>query len=52
LRAFWFDLGAPDPRAPPRMRQRFLPCAAGDRHAPLERVLAPQRGLASIAPVF
>src|SRR5882672_7818373 len=40
------------PCAPPCMRQRFLPCAAGERHAPPERVLAPQRGLASIGPVF
>jgi hypothetical protein len=52
LRAFWFDIGAPDPCAPPCMRQRFLPCTAGERHAPAERVLAPQRGLASIGPVF
>jgi hypothetical protein len=34
------------------MRQRFLPLAAGERHAPPERVLAPQRRLASIGPVF
>jgi hypothetical protein len=34
------------------MRQRFLPCTAGERHAPPERVLAPQRGLASIGPVL
>jgi hypothetical protein len=34
------------------MRQRFLPRTAGERHAPLERVLAPQRGLASIGPAF
>jgi hypothetical protein len=33
------------------MRQRFLPCTAGEPHAPPERV-APQRGLASIGPVF
>jgi hypothetical protein len=52
LRAFWFALGAPDPGAPPCMRQRFLPRTAGERHAPSERVLAPQRGLASIGPVF
>ncbi|OCK62490.1 hypothetical protein LMTR3_05190 [Bradyrhizobium sp. LMTR 3] len=51
LRAFWFALGAPDPCAPPCMRQRFLPLTAGERHAPLQRVLAPQRGLASIGPV-
>jgi len=52
LRAFWFALGAPDPCAPPCMRQRFLPCTAGERHAPAQRVLAPQRGLASIGPVL
>jgi len=52
LRAFWFALGAPDPGAPPCMRQRFLPRTAGERHAPPQRVLAPQRGLASIGPVF
>jgi hypothetical protein len=34
------------------MRQRLLPLTAGERHAPLVRVLAPQRGLASIGPVF
>jgi len=32
-------------------RALFL-CTAGERHAPPQRVLAPQRGLASIAPVF
>jgi hypothetical protein len=42
----------PDPDAPPCMRQRFLPRTAGERHAPPERILAPQRGLASIAPVL
>jgi hypothetical protein len=34
------------------MRQRFLPCTASDRHASPQRILAPQRGLASIGPVF
>jgi hypothetical protein len=34
------------------MRQRFLPCTAGARQAPPQRVLAPQRGLASIGRVF
>jgi hypothetical protein len=33
------------------MRQRFLQCTAGERHAPPLRVVAPQRGLASIGPV-
>jgi hypothetical protein len=45
-------LGAPDPGAPPCMRQRFLPRTAGERHKPPERILAPQRGLASIGPVL
>jgi hypothetical protein len=52
LRAFWFAVGAPDPCAPPCMRQRFLPHTAGERQASPERVLAPHRGLASIGPVF
>jgi len=52
LRAFWFAFGAPDPGAPLCMRQRFLPCTAGERHAPPKRVLVPQRGLASIGPAF
>jgi hypothetical protein len=51
-RAFWFALGAPDPGAPPCMRQRFLPRTAGERHRPPERIFAPQRGLASIGPVL
>jgi hypothetical protein len=34
------------------MRQRFLPLTAGERHLPPQRVLAPQRGLDCIAPVF
>jgi hypothetical protein len=34
------------------MRQRLLPRAAGERHDPPERILAPQRGLASIGPVL
>jgi hypothetical protein len=52
LRAFRFALGAPDPDAPPCMRQRCLPHTAGERQAPLVRVLAPHRGLASIGSVF
>jgi hypothetical protein len=51
-RAFWFALGAPDPGAPPCMRQRFLPRTAGERHKPPERIFAPHRGLASIGPVL
>jgi hypothetical protein len=34
------------------MRQRLLPLTVGERHAPPERVLAPQRRLASIGPEF
>jgi hypothetical protein len=52
LRAFRFALGAPDPHAPPCMRQRLFPRTAGERQAPPARVWAPQRGLASIGPVF
>jgi len=51
-RAFWFPLGAPDPGAPPCMRQRRLPRSAGERHDPQQRVFAPQRGLACIGPVL
>jgi hypothetical protein len=51
LRAFRFALGAPEPVAPPCMRQRFLSCTAGERHGVPERVPAPHRGLASIGPV-
>ena len=50
--AFWFPLGAPDPGAPPCMRQRLLPRTEGERHEPPERILAPQRGLASMAAVL
>ena len=52
LNAFRFSCGAPEPGAPPCIRQRFLPATAGDRQEPPERVLAPQRGLASIGPVL
>ena len=44
--------GAPDPGAPPCMRQRLLPLTAGDMQGLPERVLAPHRGLASIGPVL
>jgi hypothetical protein len=40
--------GAPDPRAPPCMRQRLFPFRAGDMHGLPERVFAPQRGLVNI----
>jgi hypothetical protein len=45
-------LGAPEPGAPPCMRQRFFPLTAGDLQGLPDRVLAPQRGLASIGPVL
>jgi hypothetical protein len=44
--------GAPDPGAPPCIRQRLFPLTAGDIHGLPERVLAPQRGLESIGPVL
>jgi hypothetical protein len=43
---------APDPCAPPCIRQRFFPETAGDRHACPERVRAPQRGLDNIGTVL
>src|SRR5258708_2514894 len=52
LSAFLLPRGAPDPGAPPCMRQRFLPLTAGDRQGLPERVLAPQRWLESIGPVL
>ena len=52
FRAFWFLHGAPDPVAPPCMRQRTLPRRAGARQAEPLRVPAPQRGLADIARVL
>jgi hypothetical protein len=41
LSAFSFPLGALDPGAPPCIRQRLLPCTAGDLQGLPERVLAP-----------
>lgn len=52
LSAFLLPNGAPDPGAPPCMRQRFLPLTAGDLQGPPARVLAPQRKLESIGPVL
>jgi hypothetical protein len=52
LNALMLCLGAPEPAAPPCMRQRFLPLTAGDLQSLPDRVLAPQRGLASITPVL
>lgn len=51
-RALWFPFCAPEPCAPPCMRQRDLPRTAADRHDPPERVLAPQRGLVSIGRIL
>ena len=45
-------MGAPEPGAPPCMRHTFFPLTAGARHGSPDRVRAPQRGLASIGPVF
>jgi hypothetical protein len=52
LSAFLFSFGAPDPGAPPCIRQRFLPPTTGDLQEPPLRVLAPQRWLANIGPVL
>ena len=52
LRALRLPLGAPEPLAPPCMRQRALPAMAGDWQGLPERVRAPQRRLASIGPVL
>jgi hypothetical protein len=52
FQAFWFCFGAPEPGAPPCIRQRLLPDTAGDRQERPKRVFAPQRRLASIGPVM
>jgi hypothetical protein len=52
LSAFLLPLGAPDPRAPPCMRQRLLPQTDGDLQELPERVLAPQRLLLSMGPML
>ena len=52
LRALLLTSGAPDPGAPPCIRQRFLPATAGDRHGLPERVLAPHRALANFGAVL
>jgi hypothetical protein len=44
--------GAPDPAAPPCIRQRRFPLTAGDRHGWPERVRARRRALANIGPVL
>jgi hypothetical protein len=50
--AFWFPIGAPDPAAPPCMRQRLLPLTAGAMQGLPERVFAPHRRLERIGPVL
>ena len=52
LSAFLLPRGAPEPGAPPCIRQRPLSLTAGDIHGLPERVLAPQRRLDSIGPVL
>jgi hypothetical protein len=52
FRALPFPLGAPEPRAPPCMRQRRRPDTAGERHAPPARVLAPHLSLAIMGPTL
>ena len=52
LSAFLLPRGAPDPNAPPCIRQRLLPWTAGDLQGLPERVLAPQRRLENIGPVL
>jgi hypothetical protein len=48
LRALQLPRGAPEPLAPPCMRQRFFPATAGALQLPPLRVLARHRGLLSI----
>jgi len=50
--AFLLPGGAPEPGAPPCIRQRLFPRTAGDLQGLPERVLAPQRGLDNIGPVL
>lgn len=52
FRALRFPLGAPDPVAPPCMRQRRRPDTAGERHAPPARVRAPHLALAIMGPTL
>lgn len=52
FRALPFPLGAPEPVAPPCMRQRRRPDTAGDRHAPPARVRAPHLALAIMGPTL
>jgi hypothetical protein len=50
--AFLLAGGAPEPAAPPCIRQRFFPRTAGDIHGFPDRVFAPQRGPCNIGPVL
>ena len=50
--AFLLAKGAPDPKAPPCMRQRLFPLTAGDLQGLPDRVFAPQRGLDSMVRVL
>jgi hypothetical protein len=50
--AFLLPSGAPDPGAPPCIRHRLFPLTAGELQDFPERVLAPQRALASIGLVL
>jgi hypothetical protein len=52
LSAFLLPLGAPDPGAPPFMRQRLLPLIASALQDLPRRILAPQRRLARFGPVL
>ena len=52
FKAFLLPRGAPDPGAPPCIRQRFFPLTAGDWQRLPDLVLAPQRALDSIGPVL
>ena len=50
--AFWLPSGAPEPGAPPCILHRRFPRTTGDLQGRPDLVLAPQRGLESIDPVF
>ena len=50
LTAFLFPKGAPDPLAPPCIRQRKRPETAGARQGVPRRVFALHRGLRSMGP--
>jgi hypothetical protein len=52
LSAFLLPRGAPDPNAPPCIRQRRFLLTAGDIQGLPERVLAPQRGLHSMGSYY